>query len=334
MQRGRISAQALKRAARVAFLSDVPEASVRTRDGVGVALKHAVEYAATKGLDFDEKAGRAAIKKVVDGLAKAAKDKDDANAETEDSDVQGDNILFFATSELQTLAVAAVEAQADGATLSSTDCIQDARSASLDVAAFGRMFAAAHDLGTHAAVAVSHSATTHPFALTADYFSAVDDAQDGHGGAGHIGMTYYTSGTYYRTFTIDLAQLRRSWSRFGAEGSRDELSCLVRALITALPSGRVSNSNPHTLPAVVLVEQQRSRCAYDFDEPIEADGRGYKAPTLVALAAKRRSALRFDPNNFGPAVVAGEVGDLDFAAEQVETLDDIVATIVDAVYGA
>src|SRR5690606_32260155 len=99
---------------------------------------------------------------------------------------KADNVIFVAHNEIATMAVACVEKQRTTEPLAVTDLVADAASPSLDIAAFGRMFANQFDLGTHAAVAVSHASTTHPMTLVADYFSAVEDAAQSHYGAAHI----------------------------------------------------------------------------------------------------------------------------------------------------
>jgi CRISPR system Cascade subunit CasC len=342
VQRARLSSQALKRAARSTYLERARTGtSLRTKNATDLVLALAVDYATTKGLPFDEKTGRASIKKVVDGLAKAEKTARDDKPETAsdvvlDSPAEKGNILFFARAELEILARAAVDRQQDGSTLSSGDFILDATSPSLDVAAFGRMFAAASEIGTHAAIAVSHAATTHQMALTSDYFSAIDDASgETHAGAAHIGMAYYTSGVYYRTFTIDTDQLRRSWSSIDADGAAEDLSDLIRALILALPTGRLSNSNAHTQPLLVLAEEQKMRIAYEFDTPVnaEADG-GYKKGTVTRLAEQRRLAQRFDPTNVTEAILAGQTYDEDFAdVETGGSVDTVVDFVVAKVLG-
>ncbi|MEJ7689329.1 MAG: type I-E CRISPR-associated protein Cas7/Cse4/CasC [Nocardioidaceae bacterium] len=82
VQRARLSSQALKRAARSAYLGTRTGRSLRTKNATDLATQIAVEYAATKKLTFDENAGRAAIKKVVDGLAKAEKTATDDKGKT------------------------------------------------------------------------------------------------------------------------------------------------------------------------------------------------------------------------------------------------------------
>lgn len=342
VQRARLSSQSLKRAARNNYLGTNTGTSVRTQHATQIALDVAIAHATAQGFELDQKKTKDTIKKVIDGLAKKADEAkkaeeaekiDDANEEGESPETK-DNVLFFAVAELETLGRAAADKLREGTPLERDDFLLDATSPTLDVAAFGRMFAAATEVGTHAAVAVSHAATTHPMSLTADYFSAVEDRADlsaasRGAGAAHIGMAYYTSGVYYRSFTIDADQLRRSWSSYTADGAPQDLADLVRALITSLPSGRVSNSNPHTIPTIVLAEAQRCRVAYDFDQPVQADNGGYKRGSVAALAAQRRLAQRFDPANTPDAVVVGETFEEDFAdARQGDGLEDVIAFVL------
>ena len=334
VQRGRLSAQSLKRAARVAYRAAGGGDSIRTKQGVAETLRIATEYAEEHGVEFDAKKGKSAITKVIKGLTNGPQDTDntDAKAKKADSDDDKKVILLFSRSELTTLAHAAVNAQHNDTDVTANDCIKDCTSPSLDVAAFGRMFANSLDLGTHAAVAVSHAATTHQMSLVTDYFTAVEELKQDHGGAGHLGLSFYTSGVYYHTFTIDAAQLKRSWSGYGKDGSAEDLANLVRALILALPSGKVNNSNPITLPTLVLAEVQEFRSVYESDTPVTAlDDGGYKEGTVKALASARAQALDFAPDNFGESVVAGELFDQDFRAVDVKTIDAVVKHVVDNV---
>ncbi len=339
VQRARLSSQSLKRPARLAFRETVANGgSLRTKNAAAVVTQIAQEWATDRGLAFDPKAGKQAAKKVIDALAKAEKaDRGDAASETGATELDAkDNILLFAQAELETLARAIVEKQQAGDAPTAADFDLDFRSPALDIAAFGRMFASRADLSTQAAVAVSHAVTTHPMSLTVDYFTAVDDApSEGRvdAGAGFLSLAYFTSGVYYRTFTIDPAQLRRSWSGFDAPSAPNEFGTLVRTLVKALPTGRLTNSNAHTQPFVLLAEEQRSRVAYEFETPVEPDEQGgYKAPSARRLAAERAAALAFDPANFGDAVVLASSPAIDFSAEEVHTLDDIVAFAVKKVF--
>lgn len=337
IQRGRLSAQSRKRAARVAFRDMGHDDSIRTRQGVEETLKLAVAYATAEGIPFDEAAGKKAIKKVIDNLCKSEKKTDEKRAAAEKTETEvkdSDNIIFVSRAELSTLAVATVVSQQDHKSPEDSDIVADSSSPSLDIAAFGRMFANSPVRGTHAAIAVSHANTTHQMTLTADYFSAVEDIEQEHAGAAHIGLSYYTTGVYYSSFTIDTAQLRRSWSAFGCEGAQETFGDLIKALVRALPSGKATNSNPYTTPALVLVETQAFRTAYEFETPVVADEEGgFKQGSVEALAEQRQQALAFDPSNFGPASVLGNTFGADFEARRADNLDGIVDFVTAATFG-
>lgn len=329
VQRARISSQALKRAARVAFRDSDPVGSVRTRVAHDEIVSMARAYAQSKDLPFDEasatKVAKAAIRTF--SHAKAADEKD----ESKEADGK-DTILFWSQAELETMARVIVEGQSDPKAVAA-EAVGDVTSPSLDVAAFGRMFAGSPTKGTQAAVAVSPAVGTHQMSLTIDYFTAVEEAAQSHGGAAHIDMAYFTSGVYYRTFTIDVRQLARSWSGFDGETSDEQLAALVKALVTAIPSGRSTNSAPNTLPLVVLAEAQRSRVAYGFDTPVQPAGDGgYSSGSVKALVDQVAQARAFDPANFGEAAyvdVAGLVGDEGFAgATEVEGIDALIEFVL------
>lgn len=350
IQRGRLSAQSIKRPARIAFRDALlargeQQPSMRTREAVTVVDAMAAEHATRSGSAYDSVEGKKAAKKVIDALAKAEKDKDAQGSKDADSDAakSKDNVLLFATAELQTLA-AAIVAHQNGGPIPGGDFIQDFVSPALDVAAFGRMFAQMTDKSTQAAVAVSHAITTHPMELTIDYFTAVDDVEKrdengervGGSGAAHLGLTYYTSGVYYSTFTIDVDQLKRSWLGFDAPGAREQVALLTDSLVKALPSGRATNTGPYTVPFVVVVEQQRSRISYEFETPVDAarDG-GYKTPSVHALADQIALAAQFEPGNVGDRGVfapehAGAFSSLD--ARSLGSVDEIAAFVADCVY--
>lgn len=342
VQRGRISAQALKRAARVAYRDLGHDESLRTRLAVDVALQEATAYAEEQALAFDAKAGRAAISKVIKALTNSkpetsAKQTDEDGGESK-PETDSENIIFISRAELTTLAHAVVNAQHGGDVVSvESSLIRDASSPSLDIAAFGRMFAAQADLGTHAAIAVSHAVTTHQMTLIADYFTAVEDVKQEHAGAAHIGTSYFTSGVYYRTFTVDIDQLARSWSGISGEGARKALGDLTRCLVRALPSGKATNTNPYTTPFLVLAETQDFRTAYEFDAPVQPgegegndydiDRGGFKTGTTKRIAEQRSRATSFDPDNFGPAVTWLEKPETVSFDDGVTSVPDLAAIV-------
>lgn len=352
IQRGRLSSQSLKRPARIAFREAVQgiagaPASVRTMDSNAakrvVAL--AGEYAQRQGKAFDEAVGRKAANSIVTSLAKATKAAaEPKEGDVEEADSRKENILLFSDAELETLAQALVDAQHGEPDATLDTFIQDFRSPSLDIAAFGRMFAAQASKSTQAAVAVSHAVMTHAMSLTLDYFTAVDEADDDRldSGAAHIDSAYYTSGVYYSTFTVDPAQLVRSWSGIGASTAREQVEALVKALVEALPSGRLTNTNAYTKPLLVLVEEQLSRTVYEFETPVEAEETGgFSAPTVRALDQQYTDARAFDPANFvsqavlvAPSIASQVSADAFSGAERLDTIHDVAALVTSIVFTA
>ncbi|MFC6154797.1 type I-E CRISPR-associated protein Cas7/Cse4/CasC [Nocardioides yefusunii] len=352
IQRGRLSSQALKRPARIAFREAVTgiahaPASVRTMDSNAVTRVVALagEYAQTHGKAFDEKVAKKRATSVVTSLAKtlkAGKDEEPSSGDASEADAKKDNILLFSDAEIETLAQALVDEQNGGVEAGHEHFVQDFVSPSLDVAAFGRMFAAQPSKSTQAAVAVSHAVMTHAMSLTLDYFTAVDEAGDASKGAGaaHIDSAYYTSGVYYSTFTIDPAQLARSWSGAHSATASEQVAALVKALVEALPTGRLTNTNAHTKPFAVLVEEQRTRTVYEFETPVEAaENGGFTRPTVRSLAAQVADARSFDSANYVSTALlaAPSIADLVEsdahlgAAESLGSVDDLseyVASLV------
>jgi|JI8StandDraft_1071087.scaffolds.fasta_scaffold46261_3 CRISPR system Cascade subunit CasC len=311
IQRARISSQATKRPARIQFRKSVSgmasaPASFRTMDSNAVVhvVRRAREIA---GEDFDEAAAKKAASAVVRSLAKSTKEDADGS-DSAPAATKKDNILLFSDAEFDTLAQALADAQRGGNDPDVDDFIQDFKSPSLDIAAFGRMFANRADKSTQGAVAVSHAVTTHEMSLTIDYFTAVDDYEADEpkqdSGAGHLGLAYFTSGVYYSTFTVDPGQLVRSWSSISAPSARDQLIALVEALITALPSGKLTNTNAHTFPYVVVVEEQHLRNAYGFETPVSrAREGGYKESSVRALSHQASLARTFQASNYVDTIV-------------------------------
>jgi len=342
-QRGRLSSQSLKRAARVGFRDSGadPVGSIRTREGAAEITDRARILAAEKGLPFNEKKVTAEAKRIVAWLTDKA---DEAGSEAEDPASELDTVkekkqkatvLFYSRAEIETVAAAIIDGNSQANIQDAF--IKDASSPSLDVAAFGRMFASkdASSKSTLAAIARSNAVTTHQMTLTSDYFTAMEERDSK--AAAHMNMAYYTSGVYYSSFAINVNQLQRSWAIFGSPGAKEQLHELVKQLITALPSGRSSNTAPYIMPAVVLAESQRSRTDYAYEKPVpnEDDG-GFLRPSAESLVALRSEALEFDRGNFGPSaflVKGAALTDVSFEdSVKITSLDAMAAFVVEKVY--
>lgn len=306
VSRAMLSSQSLKRAARLAYEQAVQDASYRSAGHAHrLVADRVAQIAARQGQpvpdpDTTQKAAREAVsllvKKAAAEGAEARVDKD-TNVWLSDDEI---DLLAHAVHTGTSAAEAAKQVGAGGVT------------ASLAIAAFGRMFAAAPHQQTMAAIAVSPATTTHAMIFETDYFTVVDDLNELYAeaaaakGASFLDSAHYTTGVYYRTVTIDRDQLARSWSSFADPAAADRVRALVRSLVLALPSGKAASTGPYTKPLLVLAEEQTTRTAYEFDTPVTPgpDG-GYKLASVHALLQQRTDALAFDPAGFGPATAAG-----------------------------
>ena len=67
----------------------------------------------------------------------------------------------------------------------------------MDIALFGRMLASKPAYNVEAACQVAHAISVHPIVIEDDYFTAVDDLNNGleDMGAAHIGETRFAAGS-------------------------------------------------------------------------------------------------------------------------------------------
>ncbi|TFC98530.1 type I-E CRISPR-associated protein Cas7/Cse4/CasC [Cryobacterium sinapicolor] len=313
--RGRLSAQSLKRAIRVAYELDSHTDgtnSLRSRDLHEEIVRRAAAIAATNQVAFDEKVALKIAAKIVKSLTSSDKDtaepSESTGAAKEDSK---DTVTWLSGDEIDALAGALA---GTGGTLKVADFVQS-KTGSLSIAAFGRMFAAQNDLQTEAGIAVGPATTTHPIMIEVDYFTTVDDLpRENDRGAGHLGQAFYTSGVYYRSVTIDKKQLRDSWTGWDSPDAAARLELLVRSIVTALPSGKDNSTAPNTRPALILAETQAHRTAYEFHEPVKADAEGgYLAGSIKRLIEQADQARAFDPSEFGESFISGTSADTGLA---------------------
>ena len=315
VQRGMLSSQSIKRAARTDYELKSGDLSVRSSNLAPLVAARALELAP----DGDLKAFEKEAKKRIGNLTKGDKGSGADGAEAGRS-------TWLSSEELE------IAAQSIAAGSDSEEFISEGQSGALAIAAFGRMFANQQNYNTEAALSVSPAVSTHATVIETDYFSTAEErpTQDQGAGATYLGVANYLNGVFYRTVTIDRAQLKLSWSGFGSEDAAERLKAMVTSLIYKLPRGKEHGTAPYTIPALVLAEEQSYRVAYDFETPVSAaDAGGYLAATIDRLHAERQAALRFDAANFGATTaVAGSAEGLEkFGVEVTDRqgISDLVA---------
>lgn len=125
----------------------------------------------------------------------------------------------------------------------------------VDIAMFGRMLADDPSYNREAAVQISHALTTHRAVVEDDYYTAVDDLNEGEEdlGAGFVGEAGFGSGVYYLYAVVNAPLLLENLcndSRLAAES----IATLAEALATASPSGKRNSFAHHTRASFILVE--------------------------------------------------------------------------------
>lgn len=133
--------------------------------------------------------------------------------------------------------------------------------ASLEIALAGRMLTAVPGADVDAAMSVAHAYSVDPIKPTNDFFSAVDDWQDGgfedaEVGA-MIGETVLASGTLYQWAVLDRTQLRQTLSAALDGDDLDEAVAdgerlFVTAMAWALPTGHSHSTAANPAPELVV----------------------------------------------------------------------------------
>ncbi len=330
--RGMLSSQSIKRAVRSDYELRSGDISVRSANLAGIIADRAAEL----NPSLDAKTALRDSKKLVSALVKSQpKESEPADAEASSTAVKESGISSWLSAEEIETAAAAVASGAPTVMIDGKEqpvsFVLPGITGCLSIAAFGRMFASAPEANTHAAVAVSPAIAVHKTVIETDYFSTVDDDPKAtHAGASFLGLASYISGVFYRSITIDRAQLKRNWTGFGSERAREQLNLMINALVYGLPSGKKNATAPYVPPLVVLAEEQAHRVAYDFETPIPAgnDG-GYAENAIRSLARQVAAARDFDSANFGRTFIAGTSPLISEFNVPTKDLDALVSELVD-----
>ncbi len=316
VERARLSSQALKRAARLGFQERTQAKSIRS----ALAGDIVAELMSNSGVAVDDNVRSCidqAIRTLVEDSPKPRKGAPDEDAEDNQS---GNTLSWFAQAELESMAVVLKPVIAENTKIDAKKVRKALETSlsqpSVEIAAFGRMFAASPASATDAAVQVSHALSTHSYVLEVDYFTAVDDLRE-HG-AGHIGLSMFTGAVYYRHFCLDRAQLQANLGdRFTS--STDQIGTLIESMLVELPRGKQNSASHHSLPSLVaIIEGARpANCAEAFERPVVAAEDGYVLPSASALGGYIEEMAQFAPTVFEKVWIGGRSKLVETFQEQV-----------------
>lgn len=336
VRRGRISSQALKRAARLHMKDGglIPEhaGSTRSKRLVGLLVERLKDRVATE----------VAIAAASNLLAQVgSQQKMKVKAPKEGGEPLTEYLLFVGEAELDAIAEI-VATRADDLTdpkskslteagKEVTDILKKKGAGSVDVALYGRMLANLPEGNADAACQVAHAISTHRVDREFDYFTAVDDENpEDSSGAGMIGTVEFNSSVYYRYSVVDLEQLRENLGDTAL--ATEAMAAYARAVVESAPSGKQNTFAAHNLPSVVLVILRKTQGPRNLANAFEIPVNGRTGGLITASAeALRDYWLKIDAA-YGAAEAAW-VLDLTATFEKVpeagsvRTLDDLVAAV-------
>ena len=150
------------------------------------------------------------------------------------------------------------------------------KTSAADVALFGRMLASKPAYNIEAACQVAHALSVHPVVIEDDYFTAVDDLNDGQedSGSSHIGETGFAAGLFYSYLCINREQLI---DNLGGDVTLADkaIAALIEAAVKVAPSGKQNSFAQQGYASYVLAEmgeQQPRSLSAAFLKPVEPKG--------------------------------------------------------------
>ncbi len=274
----RISSQSLKRAWRT---SDLFKSALGGHVGTRTKEmgKHIAETLAARGIAEKKAVEWAQV--IAARFGKLVKDGNKHPAEIE-------QLAHFSPEEraaIDTL-VEAIAQRGSAPTEEELNLLRERHTAA-DIALFGRMLAAAPRYNTEAAAQVAHAISVHKVALEDDFFTAVDDLNQGleDVGAGHMGETEFAAGLFYLYLCIDRELLRENVG--GDQALADQaLTALVEAAATIAPTGKQNSFASRARASFILAEkgdQQPRSLSVAFLKTVDGRGEGMLANAIGAL---------------------------------------------------
>ncbi|AUU13316.1 TPA: type I-E CRISPR-associated protein Cas7/Cse4/CasC [Proteus mirabilis] len=144
---------------------------------------------------------------------------------------------------------------------------------SVDIALFGRMLASAPKYNIEAACQVAHAISVHSTVIEDDYFTAVDDLNNGETdtGSAHIGEAGFAAALFYSYICINKTQLIESLDG-NEELANKAIQALTEVAIKVSPTGKQNSFASRAYASYVLAEKgsyQPRSLSVAFLKPID-----------------------------------------------------------------
>ncbi len=162
-----------------------------------------------------------------------------------------------------------------------------------DIALFGRMLASKPVMNIEAACQVAHAISVHQVTIEDDYFTAVDDLNDGSEdvGAAHIGETGFAAGLFYSYICINKELLIKNLNGDVALANK-ALAALTEAAVKVAPEGKQNSFGSRAYASYVLAEkgnQQPRSLSVAFLKPVRKNSDDFAAEAIAALEKQYRN---------------------------------------------
>lgn len=145
----------------------------------------------------------------------------------------------------------------------------------VDIALFGRMLASSPAYNVEAACQVAHAISVHTVVVEDDYFTAVDDLNDGKEDAGsaHIGEAGFAAALFYSYLCINKTLLVDNLGG-NVELADQAVRALTEAAAKVAPSGKQNSFGSRAYASYILAEkgqQQPRSLSVAFLAPVQGE---------------------------------------------------------------
>lgn len=164
----------------------------------------------------------------------------------------------------------------------------------VDIALFGRMLASSPAFNIEAACQVAHAISVHPVVIEDDYFTAVDDLNNGleDMGAAHIGETRFAAGLFYSYICINRELLVKNLDG-NEELANKAIRALTEAAVKVAPEGKQNSFASRAYASYVLAEkgdQQPRSLSVAYLKPINhRENEDFIADSIASIIKQKDS---------------------------------------------
>ncbi len=282
----RISSQSLKRAWR---MSDVFEEALGDHIGTRTKRMGLKIYETFLGKNVPDKKAMDWAKQIAGQFGKCKKQTDSNSLE----ELEIEQLAHFTPEEKEAInaLIGKLTQGIDGPDENDLKLLTKKQSA-VDISMFGRMLADSPAYNIEAAVQVAHAITVHEVAVEDDYFTAVDDLNEGEEdmGAGHIGETEFAAGVYYLYVCINKNLLVENLNG-NKELADKTVAALVEAAAKVAPTGKQNSFASRAYASYIMAEkgdQQPRSLSVAYLKPVRGDnGSGVMAVAIRELEENR-----------------------------------------------